>query len=87
MAKLTLPARELVRPGHAACPGCGAALAMRLLLKGVGPRAVVSIPACCWTVIDTPYPTNALGVATIDTPIESTGASISGLRAAVDALG
>jgi len=87
MAKLTIPAVELMYPGHAACPGCGAALAMRLVLKALGPRTILSIPACCWTVIATPYPTTALGVATLDNPIESTGASISGLRAAADALG
>ncbi|HTP54553.1 MAG TPA: thiamine pyrophosphate-dependent enzyme [Thermoplasmata archaeon] len=87
MAKLTIPAEERMYPGHAACPGCGPALAMRLLLKGLGPRTVVSIPACCWTVIATPYPTTALGVAVLDNPIEATGASISGLRAAADALG
>ena len=87
MAKLTIPAAELLRSGHSACPGCAPALAMRLMLKGLGPRTIVSIPACCWTVIDTPYPTTALGVAMLDNPIESTGASISGLRAATDALG
>lgn len=87
MARLTIPAPELMYPGHAACPGCAPALAMRLLLKGIGPRAILSIPACCWTVIATPYPTTALGVPTLDNPIESTGASISGLRAAADALG
>ncbi|MCI4368257.1 MAG: thiamine pyrophosphate-dependent enzyme [Thermoplasmata archaeon] len=87
MARLTIPAQELMYRGHAACPGCGPALAMRLLLKGFGPRTIVSIPACCWTVIATPYPTTALAVPLLDTPIESTGASISGLRAAADALG
>jgi len=87
MAKLTIPAQELMYSGHAACPGCGAALAMRLLLKGLGPRTVVSVPACCWTVIATPYPTTALGVAMLDNPIEATGASISGIRAALDAMG
>jgi 2-oxoisovalerate ferredoxin oxidoreductase beta subunit len=87
MAKLTIPAPELMRSGHSACPGCAPALAMRLMLKGLGPRTVVSVPACCWTVIDTSYPTTALGVAMMDNPIESTGASISGLRAAADALG
>jgi len=87
MAKLTLPAQELMFSGHSACPGCGAALAMRLLLKGLGPRTVVSVPACCWTVIATPYPTTALGVAMMDNPIEATGASISGIRAALDAMG
>ncbi len=87
MAKLTIPAQELMYRGHAACPGCGPALAMRLLLKGLGPRTILSIPACCWTVIATPFPTTALGVAVLDNPIEATGASISGLRAAADALG
>jgi 2-oxoisovalerate ferredoxin oxidoreductase beta subunit len=87
MAKLTIPAPELMYSGHAACPGCAPALAMRLLLKALGPRTILAIPACCWTVIATPYPTTALGVATLDNPIESTGASISGLRAAADALG
>lgn len=86
MAKLTLPLEELVRSGHAACPGCAPVLSVRLLLKGLGARTLVSVPACCWTVIDTPYPTTALGVAMMDTPIEATGASISGLRAAADAL-
>ena len=87
MAKLTLPETELMFPGHAACQGCGAALSMRLLLKALGPRVVVAMPACCWTVIATPYPTTALGVPLLDCPIEATGAAISGLRAAADALG
>jgi len=87
MAKPTIPTVELMYPGHAACPGCGPALALRLMLKGLGPRTVVSVPACCWTVIATPYPTTALGVAMLDNPIEATGASISGLRAALDARG
>ena len=87
MAKLTIPAEEWMYPGHSACPGCGPALAMRLLLKGLGPRTLLSIPACCWTVIATPYPTTALGVPVLDSPIEATGASISGLRAAADVLG
>ena len=87
MAKLTIPSQELMFSGHAACPGCGPALSMRLLLKGLGPRTLVSIPACCWTVIGTPYPTTALRVGVLDNPIEATGASISGLRAAADAMG
>jgi 2-oxoisovalerate ferredoxin oxidoreductase beta subunit len=87
MARLTIPSQELMYAGHAACPGCGPALAMRLLLKGLGPRTIVSVPACCWTVIDTPYPTTALRVGFLDNPIEATGASLSGLRAAADALG
>ena len=87
MAKLTIPAQELMRSGHAACPGCGAALVMRYLLKGLGPQAILSLPACCWTVIATPFPTTALQVPFLDTAFEATGASLSGLRAGADALG
>ncbi len=86
MAKLTIPAPELMHPGHSACPGCGPALAMRYVLKALGPQTILSIPACCWTVIATPFPTTALEVPVLDNPIEATGASISGLRAAADAL-
>jgi len=86
MARLTIPAEEYMRSGHAACPGCGATLAMRYVLKGLGPNTIVAIPACCWTVIGTPFPTTVLKVAMLDNAFEATGASISGLRAAADAL-
>lgn len=76
-----------MRPGHAACPGCGATLAMRYLLKGLGRDVVLTLPACCWTVIGTPFPTTALEVPLVDCAFEATGASVSGLRAAADALG
>jgi len=87
LARLTIPAEEFMRPGHAACPGCGATLVMRYLLKGLGPNAIVTVPACCWTVIGTPFPTTALSVPMLDCAFEATGASMSGLRAAADALG
>ena len=87
MARLTIPERELMHSGHAGCPGCGAALAMRYLLKGLGEDVVVALPACCWTVIGTPFPTTVLDVGILDTAFETTGAAMSGLRAAADALG
>ena len=87
MARLTIPAEELMRSGHSACPGCGATLVMRYLLKGLGSKTIVTVPACCWTVIATPFPTTALDVPMLDCAFEATGASISGLRAAADQLG
>ncbi|MEK6988392.1 MAG: 3-methyl-2-oxobutanoate dehydrogenase subunit beta [Candidatus Thermoplasmatota archaeon] len=87
MARLTIPAIELMSSGHSACPGCGAPLVMRYLLKGLGPNTIVTVPACCWTVIATPFPTTALDVPMLDNAFEATGASISGLRAAADMLG
>ncbi len=86
MARLTIPAVELMDSGHAACPGCGAVLVMRYLLKGLGPDTIVTVPASCWTVIATPFPTTVLRVPMVDCAFEATGASISGLRAAADAL-
>lgn len=87
MPKLSIPEAELMRPGHAACPGCGAALAMRYLLKGLGGNTVMSLPACCWAVIGGPMPMTALKVSLLDCAFEATGASVSGVRAACDALG
>ena len=87
MARLTIPAEEYMRSGHSACPGCGATLVMRYILKGLGPNTIMTVPACCWTVIGTPFPTTALDVPMLDCAFEATGASISGLRAAADALG
>ncbi|MEK6852106.1 MAG: thiamine pyrophosphate-dependent enzyme, partial [Candidatus Thermoplasmatota archaeon] len=86
MARLTIPRQELMHSGHAGCPGCGAALAMRYLLKGLGSNILIALPACCWTVIGTPFPTSVLDVGILDTAFETTGAAMSGLRAAADAL-
>src|SRR3990170_708653 len=87
MARLTIPAEEYMRAGHSGCPGCGATLVMRYVLKGLGSETIMTVPACCWTVIGTPFPTTALDVPMLDCAFEATGASISGLRAAADALG
>jgi pyruvate/2-oxoacid:ferredoxin oxidoreductase beta subunit len=60
---------------------------MRYLLKGLGPDTILTMPASCWTVIGTPFPTTAIGLPMVDCAFEATGASVSGLRAAADALG
>jgi len=86
MPRFSIPERELVYSGHVACPGCGGGLAVRYLLKALGPRTVMSIPACCWAIVSGAFPRTCLAVPTIDTAFEATGASISGLRAALDAM-
>ena len=58
--KLTLPDEELMSPGHLACQGCGATMAMRYVLKALGQKTVLCIPACCWAVIDGPFPHSSL---------------------------
>lgn len=85
--KLSLPREELVVGGHLGCLGCGAALAMRYLLKGLGPKTILSIPASCWAVLAGGYPESYLNVPFVNTAFEVTGASISGIRAALEVRG
>ena len=87
MARLTIPGQELMTPGHLGCPGCGATLAMRYLLKGLGPRTILSVPACCWAVMSGPFPRTCVEVPFLDNAFEATGASIAGLRAGLDVRG
>ncbi len=85
--RFTIPPDEYMTCGHQACQGCGAALAMRYALKALGPRTIVDIPACCWSVIAGPFPHSALKVPVYHTAFE-TGASIaSGISAAIRVLG
>ncbi len=80
-----IPEEELMNSGHNACPGCGAAHAMRYLLKALGKDTTINIPACCWAVIPGVYPSRNLDVPLLYTAFETTGASSSGIRAALDA--
>ena len=87
MSPLTIPEQEYAHPGSTGCPGCGANLVMRYLLKGLGDRTVVTIPACCWAVMPGYWPSHCLKVPMVYSAFEATGASMSGLRAALDIKG
>lgn len=87
MIRDDVPRRELLEPGHLACPGCGAPLAMRLVLKELGPDTIVVLPACCWSIIAGPYPQSSLRVPLYHTAFETGAAVASGIRAALDMRG
>ncbi|MGC8496529.1 MAG: 3-methyl-2-oxobutanoate dehydrogenase subunit beta [Thermoplasmata archaeon] len=87
MRNLTIPEQELMLPGHTACMGCGATIAMRYVLKALGKDTILSIPACCWAVIPGVYPARALEVPLLYTAFEVTGATISGIREALNMQG
>jgi len=78
---------ELMCSGHVGCQGCGGALAMRHALQGFGPKTMVVIPACCWTIIAGPFPYSILNVPILHTAFASAGAAASGLRASLDMRG
>jgi pyruvate/2-oxoacid:ferredoxin oxidoreductase beta subunit len=77
-----IPKTEYMNTGNLACAGCGASLSMRLALKGLGKPTALVIPACCWTIIPGAWPVTAMEVPVFQTAFETTGATISGLKAA-----
>jgi pyruvate/2-oxoacid:ferredoxin oxidoreductase beta subunit len=79
--------REYMYSGHVGCPGCGAVIAMRFVLKALAEKTVMAIPACCWSIIAGPYPESALQIPVIHTAFETGGAVASGMRAALDVKG
>jgi len=85
--KLSLPLEEYMNPGHLACQGCGATLAMRYVLKALGQRTVLCIPACCWSVIDGPFPYSCLDVPIFHCAFETAAASASGVKAGLEMVG
>lgn len=78
---------EIMSSGHVACPGCGAALAMRLALKALGRNTYIVFPACCWAVIDGPFPYSACGVPVFQTAFETAAITAGAVRAGLDATG
>ena len=87
MLKNQVPQIELLECGHLACPGCGAALAMRLVLKALGEKTIVTLPACCWSIIAGPWPQSSLKVPLFHTAFETGASAASGIKAALVARG
>jgi 2-oxoisovalerate ferredoxin oxidoreductase beta subunit len=78
---------EILKQGHLACPGCGVMPLMRLLLKVFGHQTILVVPACCYAVIDGPFPYSASGVPVMHCAFETAASSASGIRAALDMRG
>jgi pyruvate/2-oxoacid:ferredoxin oxidoreductase beta subunit len=79
--------RELMNSGHLACAGCGATIAMRYALKALGENTVLVIPACCWSIINGPFPYTSIKVPLIHTAFETGASTASGVKAGLDAQG
>ena len=82
-----IPSRELMLSGHLACQGCGAALAMRYVLKALGEETIAVIPACCWTIIAGAFPYSALRVPLFHTAFETAASAAAGIKAGLEILG
>ncbi len=82
-----LAGEEILQCGHLACPGCGITPAYRWVLKILGRRTITVAPACCFAVVDGPFPYSASGVPFLHTAFEASAAYASGVRAALDVRG
>ena len=76
-----------ITPGHLACPGCGATLAMRWVLQVVGEKAVVALPASCYSIISGSFPNFPLSVNLVHTAFETAAAIATGLKAGLEMTG
>jgi len=84
---MQLPEEEYVLPGTRACSGCGLSLAYRHILKALGEKTILTIPASCLTVLHGLYPSTSVRLTNINTAFASTAASATGIVAGLKALG
>ena len=73
---------EFFVSGHGACPGCGIAIAIKNVMRILGPDATVYVPASCAVVFSAQYPTSSFRTPYLFTAFENTGAVTTGIKAA-----
>ena len=85
--RTSIPTQELMSSGHLACQGCGATMAMRYALKGLGEQTVMVVPACCWTVISGATPRSSIDLPLLHSPFAAAAATATGVKAGLVARG
>ena len=83
MAIKDLPREECYMAGSAACPGCPATMAMRIVFKAIGKKMVMIVPACCTAVIESLHPNTSFNIPTMNIAFEAAAAGASGVEAAL----
>jgi pyruvate/2-oxoacid:ferredoxin oxidoreductase beta subunit len=74
-------------PGHAACPGCAMALALRYILNTVGLNAVGVIPPSCMGPMMGANPYSSMRIPIIHNSFESSASTAAGIKRAFKARG
>jgi pyruvate/2-oxoacid:ferredoxin oxidoreductase beta subunit len=87
IAKAQSRPAEVLRSGHAGCPGCGHAMGMRMVLQTLGNRAVVVVVPSCVAVISGPYPYAALNVPMFHSAFEIAAPTAAGIAQALKIQG
>ena len=83
MAIKDLPIEECILPGSAACPGCPATMAMRIVFKAIGKNMIMVVPACCTAVIESIHPNTSFDIPVMNIAFEAAAAGASGVEAAL----
>jgi pyruvate ferredoxin oxidoreductase beta subunit len=78
-----LPIEEYYLPGSAACPGCPATMAMRIVFKAIGKKMIMVVPACCTAVIESLHPDTSFNIPIMNIAFEAAAAGASGVEAAL----
>lgn len=81
------PCMDVMRSGHAACPGCGQAISMRLVLRAIGKRAIVITVPSCVSVIAGPFPHAVADMPYYHAAFEVAAASAAGIANALKIQG
>ncbi len=86
-AILEYPEAERILPGTRTCAGCGVPIAYRFILKALGPKTIISVPACCVTILHGIYPKTPISANTVNTTFASAASTATGLVAGLKATG
>lgn len=86
--KETMNKKERLAPGHRMCAGCGGAVTVRNVLRGLheGDRAVIGNATGCLEVSSFMYPYVAYQDSYVHNAFENAGATLGGVEGAYNAL-
>ena len=80
------PMEEYINPGHRACQGCAEVLAVRHVLKAIGPDMVMAMATGCMEIISSPYPLTSWNIPWIHVAFENAAAVASGVESGLKVL-
>ncbi len=78
---------EQMTSGLLSCQGCGATIAMKMVLRTLGPETILVIPACCWTIIGGECPYSAFKISMLHVAFETAAVTASGIARALKMQG
>ncbi len=87
VATRDMPLKEYVLKGNAACAGCQDMVALRHAHKAFEGNVIQVVPACCTSVVQSLWPKSGLAIPVLNTAFAASGATASGVRAALKAKG